>query len=423
MVGIGLLSVGLRAATTAARFVLLLAMARFLGPADLGIYGVMAACVAIALYPLGMDFYTFNTRELLARETDEHPILIRDQLAAHGAAYVIVLPLLLGVFMAGLLPFQYVAWFYALLMLEHLGQEANRLFTTLSRPIVANVVTFFRGGAWSYAAALLLFASEGTRRLDTIWICWSIGGLLSLLVTAWYLRHLPWHRTLERPIDWAWIRGGVQVASRFLVASIALSTLEYLSRFFIQHFHGKAMVGVYTFYANLSMVVQTFVATGIMLILYPKTISAFQQGDMAEYGALMRRMTLSSTGFAAGLALVMALGIYPVLMLVGKPLYGQYLPTYWTLLVAIVVFVVAQMPRHALYVRRADGSILVGTLVAFAVGTLLNALLVPRFGILGGGLATLGSSTALAVTMLVLLRLVTSRAANPPLGEPSVAAR
>ena len=140
----GVIGVGLRSITLASKFILLVYMAKLLSPEQIGVYGIFVATISYALYFLGLDFYVINTREILAKsDKKEKARLVRDQLAFHGVVYIFVLPMLLVVFMAGLLPWKYIVWFYVLLVLEHLSQEAIRLFFTLSLPIVAN-----RFGHW-----------------------------------------------------------------------------------------------------------------------------------------------------------------------------------------------------------------------------------------------------------------------------------
>ena len=66
-------------------------------------------------------------------------------------AYAVVLPLLLTVFLCGLISWKYAGWFYVLLIIEHISQESGRLLITLSRPTRASIVLFLRSGIWVYA--------------------------------------------------------------------------------------------------------------------------------------------------------------------------------------------------------------------------------------------------------------------------------
>src|SRR5690606_20238622 len=113
--------------TLIGRFLLIFFLARFLEPAELGLYGLFSATISYALYLLGFDFYTFTTREVLRRERSEWGGLLKSQLGLSAVLYGVFLPLLVLIFVQGLLPWQLAGLFFVLLVLEHLTQELGRL--------------------------------------------------------------------------------------------------------------------------------------------------------------------------------------------------------------------------------------------------------------------------------------------------------
>src|SRR6185369_3180489 len=244
-----LYSLILRGITMASKFILLLYMARLLTPSEVGIYGMISANVALCLYFLGMDFYVFNTREILHQEENNRSRFIRDQLVFHGVMYLIILPLFLIVVVFGFIPWEYVWFFYALLVLEHLCQESYRLLITLSHPIIANIVLFLRSGAWIYAVVAAMFFANNTRNIYFICLGWVLGSSLSLLITYYFLNSKSYLIFRGEPINWPWIVRGLKSSSIFLFATISFKTMEYADRFFIKYYHGDAMVGIYSFYA------------------------------------------------------------------------------------------------------------------------------------------------------------------------------
>ena len=123
------MNIALRGITLASKFLLIFFLAKFLEPAELGLYGLLTVTIGYALYLLGFDFYTFTTREILKRERHEWGGLLKDQGALSLVLYVIVLPLLSLIFLEGLLPWSVAGWFFILLVLEHLTQELGRLNT------------------------------------------------------------------------------------------------------------------------------------------------------------------------------------------------------------------------------------------------------------------------------------------------------
>lgn len=406
MLKTGLANIFLRGLTLAGKFLVLLAAARYLPPDQVGIWGLMNVTIAISLYFLGLDFYTFNTREILALETPQRTPLIRDQIVFHGLVYVLVLPVLLTVFIGGVIPWKYAVWFYLLLVLEHLSQEATRILITLSRPTLANLVLFLRSGSWTYVAVALMYVDGDARRLPVIWTGWAIGVTGSVILAAAALRTLPWEESRRVGINWTWMRRGLTVALPFFCATLSFEGIQYVDRYFLQQFHGEAAVGIYTFYTGIANVIQTFIFSGVIMILYPPIIAAYQHGEFSRYRRLMRKMTF---GIGGGLIILTSLAVIlirPVLRLIDQPLYGQHLSVFFIILVPVGLTTLSYLPHYALYVKRRDMAIIAATVIGLAVALVANALLVPRYGLTGAAIATAGAVAVMALlkTAAVLIR-------------------
>ncbi|MFQ6009257.1 MAG: lipopolysaccharide biosynthesis protein [Candidatus Zixiibacteriota bacterium] len=403
MLKTSIINVVLRGLTLSSKFVLLLFIARYLSTEELGVFGLMTVTIAISLYFLGMDFYVYNTREILARKMSKCVPLIRDQLVFHGLTYIIVLPLLLVVFAGGLISWEYCGWFYLLLVLEHMSQEASRLLITLSRSNMANLVLFFRSGAWVYVAVAVGIFLDNARSLSIIWTGWMIGILVSLGLTAYTLRWLAWQKVRRISINWGWIKNGARISLPFFCATVALMGIQYADRYFLQHDYGEASVGIYTFYAQIANAVQTFVFTGITMILYPKIVAAHQQGRLAEYRHLMRKLGLGVTGALVVLVGAVVAAIKPILAVVGKPIYADHLTIFWIMLGSTVLLTCSDIPHYALYAKHRDREIIASTIAAFVVAIVANGLLVPRYGLHGAAFATMTAFAALGCLKTVFL--------------------
>ena len=396
----------LRGLTLVSKFVLLLFIARFLTPEEMGVWGLMNVTIAMSLYFLGLDFYVYNTREILAQDEVDRMPLIRDQFVFHGLVYVIVLPALLSVFLLNLISWQYVGWFYLLLILEHLSQECARILITISRPTMANMVLFLRGGAWVFAAIATAYMHENMRDLRLIWAAWSIGVALSILLTAYALRRMPWENSRKISINWSWMLKGIKVSLPFFLATMSFVAIQYADRYFLQHFWGEAMVGIYTFYASIANTINIFIFTGVVMILYPKIISAFQKDDQVLYRALMKKM---SVGIVVGTIVLSALAlvlIKPVLALVNKQIYTEYSGVFALMLVGIALLNLSHIPHYSLFARKQDRAIIVSTFLALGTALIANSLLVPKYNLEGAALAGIAGMSVmfLAKTFAALKR-------------------
>ncbi len=404
MLKTGLANISLRGLTLASKFLLLMFLARLLPPSDLGIYGLVVVTISVSLYLLGLDFYTYNTREILAGDRSGYALKIRDQLVFHGATYAVVLPALLLVFVSGTLAWKYAGWFYILLVLEHLSQESYRLLITLSRSSVANLVLFLRAGIWVFAVAALGIFTPSVVSLNLVFGCWLVGVTASLVLAGFVLRNLPWRSVLYKQINWPWIRRGVKISSRFFAASICLLGVQYADRYFLQHFHGAADVGIYTLFWQIANTIQIFVYTAIATVLFPKLVESFQKGDLAAYRLHMRRLVIGVAGSILLVGMGIIIIIRPVLTIVGKEVYRDHLQVGWILIAAIAILSLSYIPHLALYVRRRDRAIVTASGSALGAALVAHLILIPSLGPVGAAWGTLiaasiltGAKTAFAV--------------------------
>ncbi len=413
MLGKSLGSLALKGLSQVSRFLLVFFLARALSAEELGVFGLMAVSVTLSIYLIGLDFYVFNIRQLLASDAKPAALLVRDQLAFQAVAYLCLLPLLAGVFVAGVLPWRLCGWFFGLVVLDHLAQEAYRLLTTLSRPVVANLVFFLRNGLWAWVVIVATLTGHAFD-LDLLWASW-LGGLVgSVLLAGVALRDLGWRAARGRSVDWRWVREGVRVALPFFAGTVCLRAMELGDRFFLDAFWGKAEVGVFTFYASIANALRTAIDTGVVMILYPGVIAAFQAGDRALYRTRLRQMgvyilaaVLVGTALAGG-------GIFVVLHLLDRPVYAASLPAYWFLLGAAGCSSLAAWPHYALFAHRRDRAILASTAVALLVLALVDLALVPTWGVLGAGIG----ATSGAAVLLLGKAAFAIRAGPPPTGGP-----
>jgi O-antigen/teichoic acid export membrane protein len=371
----------------------MISMVKYLPADDVGVYGLFTAAISIALYFLGMDFYTYTSRQMFSRQKEEWALLVRDQFVLHIILYAIILPLFLSLFLLGLLPWRYIIYFYLILILEHLGQELYRLLINISRPTQANIVLFFRGGAWVYAVIALSLL--GIKGLGYVWTGWLIGLCGSLALSVYFLKDMDWRRCLQHQIDWLWIRKGVWVSLPFFIGTIFLRLVEYMDRFVLEYFHGSSQVGIYTFFYSMANVVQVFVHTGVISILYPKIIESFTNGKYLEYRSYMRKMTVQSIGGVAILSVCAFIGISILLLLLDKPEFNEHKNVFIIILISIGFNIISNIPHYSLFVRSKDSAILICTIITFIISISSNFLLVPKYGLYGTGFSMLISMISL----------------------------
>jgi O-antigen/teichoic acid export membrane protein len=375
-----------------------------------GTFGLFFATINLAMYAVGLDFYAFSTREILKASGAQVAQLIRNQLALHLVSYAAALPLfVLGIFIAtSLLPMELAGWFCLLLVLEHLGQELQRVLVTLQRSTQAALSLFLRQGLWGIVVPLLMVLFPSARSLGTLWRYWSLCEVAGLLLAAWFLRDLAWAEARKRPIDWSWIRGGIRGALPFLTATVALTVMRTLDRYALKHFWGDEAVGVVTFFLFIRNAIQGLIDAGIVFVLQPRILIAHQRGQAAEYSRLMKVLLASVLGAACGLSGIAALLIRPVIALVARPEYGRALDVFWLVLVLTVVAAVSDVPHTALYARHFDRAIVWCALFGLLATAASLLLLVPTFAMAGSLIATTIGFAAMGLYGVGVLRYASS---------------
>ena len=391
--GKSIANMGLRGVSMAARFLFIVGIAHYLSPDDVGVFVLMYASTTLSILLLGARFDVYSTRALCAGERSSPAVLIRDQIVFHLIVYAIVLPLMVIVFIARILPWEIAGWFYVLTVLEHASQECNRLFVALGQPLRATFVFFLKSSAWSIVLLPLMVVSPSFRTLGWVWIAWTGGGVVSLVFSAFWMRSLGWRNAMKERIDWNWIKRGLRPSLTYTFAIGAVQLISTLDRYFLKASWSDAHVGVYGFYANLTSFISTFAETGTAAILLPTLIASAGSQDWGTYRMAMRKLS-KGVWIIALVASVFAIALAPLILTFVKkaPIYAQYLPAFGILVISAAITTLAVIPHNALYTNHKDKEIARWSIVSFATALVGYVLLTPRFGIYGVSYASLVSS-------------------------------
>ncbi|SDH58614.1 Membrane protein involved in the export of O-antigen and teichoic acid [Pseudomonas panipatensis] len=367
---IRIFSLSLRILTMASKFLLVFLLARFLAPAELGVFGLLSATIGYALYLLGFDFYTFTTREIAKHDMSQWGGLLKCQAAISLLLYLIVLPLLTLIFIEGLLPWRFAGWFFLLIVIEHLTQELGRLLIAISEPLIASVILFLRQGIWAIAIVALMLLAPETRSLDYVLGGWSLGGLCGLalgLHRLWRLKLGGWHRR----IDWAWIGRGLKVAASLLIATLAIRGVLTLDRYWLQILSGAEVLAAYVLYMNIGNALMSFLDAGVFSFTYPAMVNAWQKGNMIEFNKALANLTRQTSIVSGSFFIAALLLISPLLQWLGKDIYITHRNMFPWILAATTVYGLGMIPHYALYAVGRDRSIITCHLLTLPLFILL----------------------------------------------------
>lgn len=373
---IRLMNLGLRGTTLVSKFLLIFMLARFLEPAELGLYGLLTVTISYALYFLGFDFYIFTTREIVKAEPENRGQLLKSQVALSMILYAIFLPLTLCLFALNLLPWWLLPWFIALLVLEHITQELNRLLVALQRQLVASWVLFFRAGAWCLAVVGIMFLSEPSQELTTVLVGWISGSSIGMFIGVAVLWQTPMGGWLKA-VDWAWLKKGLKIALPMLVATLALRGIYTVDRYWFEALAGLDVLGAYVLFIGMCTALLGFMDAGVFTFLYPAMISAHANNNAGEFRKKFRQLAWQTVALTSLFALCAWIVVTPLLQWLGKPLYLEHIELFGWLLLATSLFVVGMIPHYGLYARGKDKALIVAHVAGFVVFLASTAVLAP----------------------------------------------
>jgi O-antigen/teichoic acid export membrane protein len=359
-----LINICLRGATLVSKLLLLVFLAKFFEPKEVGLYGLLVGTIAYAMYSLGFDFYTFNTRELLKHDSKERGRLLKDQGVLHLILYAVMLPMLVLVFEFDLLPWHLAGWFFALLVFEHLNQELMRLLIVVSRQLAASMMLFLRYGSWVPCIIAWMFIDSDLRHIEAVLTAWLLGSGGAIVVAIFTLSRMKMGGWNSK-IDWRWLIKGLCTAIPFLVATLAIRGIFTIDRYWFEALQGLEVLGVYVLFLGIANALLSFMDAGVFSFSYPNLTSAYNARNAAAFRVGMRKLLFQTLILSSLFAIVALLLIEPLLIMLEKPFYLQYLHIFPWLLVAMLLYVIGMVPHYALYAQRHDKPIIYSHIVAF----------------------------------------------------------
>lgn len=391
----------IRGATLASRFVLVIFIAKFLSAEELGAYSLFAASITYALFFVGMDFYTFSSREILSVQKSLWFGIVKNQIVFYLLFYIIAFPLIYSLFYFGFLPKQFILWFYFILVAEHLAQESMRLLVVLDKAFLANIALFIRSGVWVYAAVIIMFFDDGFRDVTTILALWLVGSSISILLVVPELKRLHKISVDICSIDYNWMIKGIKIAIPLLVGTLALRSIYLVDRYSLSYFASLGVVGIYSFYSSFASALLAFVDAVVVMQIYPKIVSAVKNKDFTALDFYKRKFVRSVAILSLVLAILLPIGLYLLLLWMNKPEYLEYLPLLALLMVSSIVYSFALLPHYELYAHNEDKKIILSSVLAAIIGVIIMPAGAYYFGVYG-----VACGQVLAVIFLYIYKIM-----------------
>lgn len=357
-----IINILLRFSTMGCRFVLVFFLAKFLTSSEMGMYGLVVATVSYLLYLVGMDFYTYATREMVALNRSEWGRVIKTQIIVAGVMYVLVLPLVLLLFYRGIMPWSMVYWVIFLLIVEHLCQESWRILIVAGEQLYSSVLLFLRQGLWAILLVGLMYLEPGYRELNGVLLGWLLSAGVAMVIGFVKFHHMDlggWNSS----VDWRWVRRGIKVCIPLFVATMAYRLIYTADRFMLENHMDLSMVGVYVVYMGIAGALTMLLDAGVFSYHYPALIRSHHEGDRGMFRRLYRRMMMHVVMVSVLFAIFSSLIVPYLVSWLGKGEYIENIDIYYWLLAGMIFAGFAMVPHYGLYAMKKDSGIVYSHIV------------------------------------------------------------
>jgi O-antigen/teichoic acid export membrane protein len=398
----------LRAGMTASKFLLSLYTARYLGLADLGIYGLLVGGTTIVPAVAGLGLTDFVVRKIVDLPAPAALGLIASRQALTLALHIVVQPLLLlGAMFAGVpVPLDLAVLCGLILLLDNLGTEASDLLIARRHIFLANGLIFLRQGLWPLPVIAIGFLDARARTLEVLLAGWLAALVLTWIILAGLIASRGrWRHA--RP-QWRWIAQALRGSLVLYVKDVSGTVSSFLDRFLISFLLGLELTGVYTLFWSIANVVHSLSVYSVLQTHIARLVVAGQGGPVA-FRELERRLQLETGVWAIAITVAVGIATPFIIMLLDRPLLDANLAVFWLILAATFMRIAADGYGFVIYALHQDRAIATIALCGALASAALNFALVPIAGLWGAAAAYLVTAVSLFASRFWISRLALAR--------------
>ena len=403
-----MMMLALRGGATAAKFALSLYMARYLGLADLGVYGLLVGAATAVPAILGFGLNDWTTRVLVGMPVAEAMPAMASRLALTLGVHAIGQPLAwtVNAMLGGPIPPALALPIGLILLLEHLANDAYCAFLARHRPVLGSVMMFMRSGLWPMFVIGWGILDPRARTLEVVLYGWVAGLVVTwLLIVVFASRHERWRFIALRP---RWLMQALRGGWPFYVNDVSAVGNLFIDRFLVSLFLGLELTGVYTFFWSVANVVHNLAVYSLMQPNVPRLVSAADARDPKAFRRLQRSLQIECGTWAVLMA-IGASALMPFLLpLIDQPLLQQNLLVFGIVMIATLLRAAADSYNFVLLALHRDQAIAATGVAGVAATAVLNLALIPLAGLDGAACSFL-----IVSLVLVIARYRLSRAADP----------
>ncbi|GMN07856.1 hypothetical protein MTsPCn5_32450 [Croceitalea sp. MTPC5] len=379
-----LFNVGLRILPLGLKFILITTLSKYFDTAVYGDYSLITATITISIFVLGLDFYNFSIRDILTEKDN-----IVEKLASTFFLYLFIY---FFFFIIGSLLFRKIEFMHTyglisvlgICVTEHLSQEIYRLHIAFKKVLLGNLIFFLRVSIWTgyILVNLLFFDSKPT--IEGILQLWLFSNIFSFVISFLTLgknlkKLIPFPK-----IEISYLVKGLRISFVFFLGTIALKCIEYVNRYIVDYFLGSEETGIFSFYANLALIITVYVNAIVISFELPALIEKTGSKDLNLHFKNFRNQMLKQIAFVSVLVIFIT---KPILIWQSVKVYDNYFPILFLLLLGVALMNFSLVYHFFLYILNKDSTILRITLKSCFVNLILTISLTFWGGLYGTALA------------------------------------
>ena len=209
-------------------------------------------------------------------------------------------------------------------------------------------------------------------------------GILKFQYQRTYLSKL---ESLEKRVDKGLLLNIIDEGKFLWVTYISFLVYTQVDRLMIKQYLGVAEVGIYTIGAQLSTILAIFLGP-VQNSLFPKMMELYRRDYKEYYNFYLFSNTLITQFYLV----VTVISIFVVKLLFGYVYAQEYTPAigvYSILAVSIFIKANGSLQTGHMTLKNITKKSFYKTLISLVINIVLNAILIPRYGIDGAAIATL----------------------------------
>lgn len=377
----------LRFLSIASKFLFIFYISKEFKPDIVGQYSIFVTTVLMCVFVVGADFYTYSSRKIInTKSNTEKEVELAHQFIFYLISYSVFLVLFQLFFNEfNIIKKEMYFLFLLIVFVEHLSQEIYRIFNTINKPEIANIILFIRSGVWVFVVIMLNEFFIIKLNLSLIYVIWLTFSGLSVVIGFMILsKSYNLFKVSRNAISFSKIKYGLQTSFVFFLGTILYKVVEFANRYIIEDKLGEAQTGIYSFYSNISNVLVVFVDVVIFSYSYPKIIEAYSSKEFIFKSYIKKLLKhvfilslLTSTGLLIGTFVL--INYYSVFFS-----YKDGLSTLPILLIGNFFLNMSLLYHYAIYAQEKDNILLKSMVITCIINIITNYYFVPIFGIKGG---------------------------------------